>query len=154
MVSKPEQWIEAFAKAGANSITFHIEATENPKQLIDTIRGYNMNASIAIKPKTNLSQILPLVPDLDMVLIMTVEPGFGGQEFMEDVVPKVKELRDKYPSLNIQVDGGINEQTISIVAKAGANVIVSGSGIFKSKDPKSTISYFRQTVSNFNSKSS
>ena len=109
---------------------------------------------IAIKPKTPVEDVYPYADDLDMCLIMTVEPGFGGQKFMDDMMPKVKALREKYPSLNIQVDGGLSPKTIDSAAKAGANVIVAGSAVFKSDDPQSTISFLRSSCLNAQSSTS
>eukprot|EP01089_Gocevia_fonbrunei_P000959 TRINITY_DN1091_c0_g1_i1.p1 TRINITY_DN1091_c0_g1~~TRINITY_DN1091_c0_g1_i1.p1 ORF type:complete len:221 (+),score=66.71 TRINITY_DN1091_c0_g1_i1:346-1008(+) len=146
MVSNPEQWVEDFAKAGADNYTFHIEATSDPSGLIKKIHDNKMKAGIAIKPKTELEKVLPYVEEADMILVMTVEPGFGGQEFMQDMMEKVTTLRSKYPNLNIEVDGGINEKTIDVAAKAGANVIVSGSGIFKAKDMTATVAALRKAV--------
>ena len=131
MVSEPRKWVDDFAKAGANQFCFHIEAEKDPKTLIQLIKSKGMKAAIAIKPKTPVEDVYPYADDLDMCLIMTVEPGFGGQKFMDDMMPKVKALREKYPSLNIQVDGGLSPKTIDSAAKAGANVIVAGSAVFK-----------------------
>jgi len=105
-----------------------------------------MRVGIAIKPKTPVEAILHLVPQVDMVLVMTVEPGFGGQAFMADMMPKVRLLRDRFPTLNIEVDGGLAPDTIEAAAKAGANVIVAGSSVFKSKDPGATIALLREAV--------
>jgi ribulose-phosphate 3-epimerase len=101
---------------------------------------------IAIKPNTPLTQVLPFVTQADMILIMTVEPGFGGQKFMSNMMTKVKTLREAYPSLDIEVDGGVGLGTIDEAAKAGANMIVSGSAIISSSDPKSVISQLRDAV--------
>eukprot|EP01087_Luapelamoeba_hula_P005485 TRINITY_DN1554_c0_g1_i1.p1 TRINITY_DN1554_c0_g1~~TRINITY_DN1554_c0_g1_i1.p1 ORF type:complete len:242 (+),score=63.80 TRINITY_DN1554_c0_g1_i1:23-727(+) len=150
MVTDPGKWVADFGKAGASSITFHIEANitdGNVSALIDEIHAAGMKASVAIKPHTPLDDKLFNVCDkLDMVLIMTVEPGFGGQAFMPDMMPKVRTLREKFPKLNIQVDGGLNEETIDEAAKAGANVIVAGSGIFKASDPRAAIATLRSSV--------
>eukprot|EP00938_MAST-03A_sp_MAST-3A-sp1_P001406 g1406.t1 len=121
MVSEPRKWVDDFAKAGADQFCFHIEVEKDPKSLIQEIKSKGMKAAIAIKPKTPVDTVYPYAEDLDMCLIMTVEPGFGGQKFMEDMMPKVKALREKYPSLNIQVDGGLSPKTIDSAAKAGAN---------------------------------
>jgi ribulose-phosphate 3-epimerase len=146
MVSQPERWVDDFQKAGANSITFHIEATNDPAGLIAKTKAAGMRVGITLKPGTKLDAILPYVEYVDMVLVMTVEPGFGGQEFMADMMPKVRELRAKFPALDIEVDGGINEKTIDTAAEAGANVIVSGSGVFKAQDRKAAIEVLRQAV--------
>eukprot|EP01027_Heterolobosea_sp_BB2_P002109 GEZU01003179.1.p1 GENE.GEZU01003179.1~~GEZU01003179.1.p1 ORF type:complete len:203 (+),score=67.27 GEZU01003179.1:215-823(+) len=150
MVSNPGQWVEDFAKAGANSITFHYEAVDKPTELIEKIVANGMKAAISIKPKTPVDVLFPILDkelnNLSMILIMTVEPGFGGQEFMPDMMPKVRALRERYPKLNIQVDGGLSPDTIDQAAEAGANVIVAGSAIFGAKDPAGVISTLREAV--------
>jgi ribulose-phosphate 3-epimerase len=147
MVSRPEQWVDDFAKAGASGITFHIEATSDPDALIDRIHAKGMRAAIALKPQTPVEAVLPFAAKLDMVLVMTVEPGFGGQAFMPGMMPKVRELRQRFPDLDIQVDGGIGPgETVDAVAAAGANVIVSGTGVFKARDSKAAIAALRQAV--------
>lgn len=146
MVSKPEQWVEDFAKAGANSYTFHVEAASDSAALIKKIRDAKMRVGITLKPGTPLSAIEPFVSSVDMVLVMTVEPGFGGQSFMADQLDKVRSLRKQYPHLDIEVDGGIGPDTVQQAAEAGANVLVSGSAIFKSKDMKATIHTLREAV--------
>uniref|UniRef100_A0A7S4IV97 Ribulose-phosphate 3-epimerase n=1 Tax=Vannella robusta TaxID=1487602 RepID=A0A7S4IV97_9EUKA len=147
MVSNPRQWIKDFQQAGASGYTLHIEAVEENEieDVLKEIREAGMNVGVAIKPKTNLTQLHALLEKnlIDMVLIMTVEPGFGGQSFMADMMPKVEELRKNFPSLEIQVDGGISDKTIEQAAKAGANVFVSGSGIFKAEDPKAMIALLK-----------
>jgi ribulose-phosphate 3-epimerase len=153
MVSNPEQWVTDFAKAGANSYTFHVEATKDARALIDAIHAAGMKAGITLKPGTPLTDILPFVPLVDMVLIMTVEPGFGGQSFMAGQMEKVRTLRASYPLLNIEVDGGIGPDTIETAASAGANVIVSGSAVFKAKDMRATIKLMRDAVNNHIDKS-
>eukprot|EP00002_Diphylleia_rotans_P038004 TRINITY_DN8576_c0_g1_i1.p1 TRINITY_DN8576_c0_g1~~TRINITY_DN8576_c0_g1_i1.p1 ORF type:complete len:220 (+),score=66.50 TRINITY_DN8576_c0_g1_i1:57-716(+) len=146
MVSNPEQWVTDFASAGANQYTFHIEATNDAAALIQKIKATGMRAGIALKPKTPVEQVVPFLDMVDMVLIMTVEPGFGGQSFMEDTMPKVRALRDLKPELDIQVDGGLDTKTIKVAAAAGANNIVAGTSIFKSQDPAATIATLRQEV--------
>mmetsp|Transcript_43853 Transcript_43853/g.72434 ORF Transcript_43853/g.72434 Transcript_43853/m.72434 type:complete len:258 (-) Transcript_43853:61-834(-) len=172
MVSDPMKWLEPFAKSGANQISYHYETQrtmQEHRQIIDKILSLNMKASIAVKPKTEISESstagdVEQVPSalqvietfrekLHQVLIMTVEPGFGGQKFMTDQMSKVQFLRKKYPDLNIQVDGGVNVSTIDAAAKAGANVIVSGSGVFGYKEdnalkPDKAIQIMRDSVNN------
>uniref|UniRef100_A0A3Q2HNA9 ribulose-phosphate 3-epimerase n=1 Tax=Equus caballus TaxID=9796 RepID=A0A3Q2HNA9_HORSE len=112
MVSRPEQWVKPMAVAGANQYTFHLEATENPGALIKDIRENGMKVGLAIKPGTTVEYLAPWANQIDMALVMTVEPGFGGQKFMEDMMPKVHWLRTQFPSLDIEVDGGVGPDTI------------------------------------------
>lgn len=147
MVSAPEQWIQAMADAGANMYTFHIEATTNATDLIAQIRSANMKVGVAVKPNTPIEDVLPICPLVDMVLVMTVEPGFGGQSFMIDMMPKVSTLRQQFPNLDIQVDGGIDALNVDVATKAGANCIVSGSGIFNYRNNvKSIIQSMKDSV--------
>ena len=146
MVSNPEQWIDDVAKAGADQYTFHYEATENHEQVIEKIRAKGMKVGIALKPKTPVDVLYPLADKIDIALIMTVEPGFGGQKFMADMMPKVSALRSKFPNLNIEVDGGLGPDTIDQAASAGANVIVAGTSVYKAQSPKDVISTLRETV--------
>ncbi|XP_015277009.1 PREDICTED: ribulose-phosphate 3-epimerase [Gekko japonicus] len=143
MVAKPEQWVKPMAVAGANQYTFHIEATENAGALIKDIRENGMKVGLAIKPGTTVEYLAPWASQIDMALVMTVEPGFGGQKFMEDMMPKVNWLRTQFPSLDIEVDGGVGPDTIHKCAEAGANMIVSGSAIMKSDDPRAVINLLR-----------
>ncbi|RHZ89898.1 hypothetical protein Glove_9g184 [Diversispora epigaea] len=146
MVSNPEKWVDDFAKAGASLYNFHIEATDKPLELIERIRKSGMKVGIAIKPKTSIDLIYPFADKIDLCLVMTVEPGFGGQKFMHDCMPKVKALRERFPELDIEVDGGLALDTIEEAAKAGANVIVAGTSIFKADNPKEVILTFRNIV--------
>ena len=148
MVSQPEQWIPAFAKAGASQVTFHVEATSDPEACARAIRGRGMQVGIAVKPKTDAQVIFPVLDKrlIDTALVMTVEPGFGGQRFMPDTMSKVRTLRQKYPELNIQVDGGLGKDTIEMAADAGANVIVAGTSIFGAKDRKMAQEHLRRVV--------
>lgn len=138
MIKDPEKYIESFVKAGSDIITFHIESDGDPKEIIKLIRYYKKKVGISIRPKTALKSIETLLPMVDMVLVMTVEPGFGGQEFMPDCVSKIEELRKIFRK-DIQVDGGVNSQTVADVVKAGANVIVAGTSIFGSKNYEEAI---------------
>ncbi|CCG81840.1 Ribulose-phosphate 3-epimerase [Taphrina deformans PYCC 5710] len=150
MVSDPGRWVDRMASAGADSFTFHVEAVtaggNDPGQLVDAIHGRGMRAACALKPGTPADAVAGFAHKLDMVLVMTVEPGFGGQSFMPDMMPKVRTLRERYPGLDIQVDGGITVDTVGAVADSGANCIVSGTGIFKAKDPAQAIATMRQAV--------
>ena len=145
MIENPEKYIEPFAKAGANIITFHYEATQDKTdEVIELIRSFGCKVGISIKPKTNQDVLIPYWDKIDMVLVMTVEPGFGGQEFMGYCAQKIPYIRAKAPeSLIVQVDGGINEQTAKICKGLGANSLVAGSYIYGSDDIKSAIESLR-----------
>ena len=144
MVSDPEKWVEPVRKAGGDQYTFHLEATANPAALIERIHVSGMKAGIAIKPDTPVDAILPFVSVVQMVLVMTVEPGFGGQKFMTAMMPKIRRLRELHPSLDIGVDGGLAPDTVDLVAEAGANMIVAGSSVFRpSPSPRMTIALLR-----------
>lgn len=135
MIENPEKYIEAFAKAGSDLITFHLEATDEPKKVIDLIKSFGKKAGISIKPKTEAKEVFPYLKDVDLVLVMTVEPGFGGQEFMHESamkIPLIKECSSE--DLIIQVDGGINNLTAKICTSLGANSLVAGSYIYGSSD--------------------
>ncbi|CAM9116881.1 unnamed protein product [Chrysoparadoxa australica] len=148
MVTAPAQWVDEMAAAGVDRLTFHIEATDDPEGLIKHIKSKGMKVGIALKPKTPLSTMLHLVPELDLVLIMTVEPGFGGQSFMKDQMLKVSELRAKFPDLDVEVDGGLNDATIDEAAAAGANMIVAGSYVFKG-DRATKISTLKRSIEKY-----
>lgn len=134
MIENPEKYIEAFAKAGSDLITFHLEACENEKkvkEVVNLIKSFEKKVGISIKPKTEVKEILPYLNDIDLVLVMTVEPGFGGQEFMHDCALKIPQIKEKAPeNLIIQVDGGINNLTAKICTSLGANSLVAGSYIY------------------------
>lgn len=152
MVSEPAKWIEPLKKAGASSLTFHLESdipNQDPKDMIQKIRDAGMKVGMVIKPKTPIESIFQYADQLDVVLIMTVEPGFSGQKFMADMMPKVRALREKFPNLNIQVDGGLSPETIDRAAEAGANVIVAASAIFGSDDRKGVIDTLRAGVEKY-----
>ncbi|KAF7726930.1 RIBULOSE-phosphate 3-epimerase [Apophysomyces ossiformis] len=147
MVSNPAQWVDDIAKAGGQMYTFHIEATDDPIGVIRKIHAAGMQAGVAIKPKTPAETVMGQVAEeADMILVMTVEPGFGGQRFMAECMPKVEALRRKYPKLDIEVDGGLSMETIDASADAGANVIVAGTGIFKAEKPDEVITAFKDKV--------
>lgn len=139
MIVNPDKYIKDFAKAGADIITFHLEALE-PKRVmetIDVIHKEGLKAGISIKPGTDVKELIPYIKCVEMVLIMTVEPGFGGQKFMQDMMDKVRFVREvaekENKELDIQVDGGINNETLKVAMEAGANIFVLGTAFFKSE---------------------
>ncbi len=151
MVKEPsEEYIKTFIntnrKLKINNITVHYEACSNLEKTLDFIEKNNIKAAVAINPKTPLDKIKKFLDKVDMVLIMTVEPGFSGQKFIEGCMEKVKELRSLKPDLDIEVDGGINDETASIAVKAGANVLVVSSFIFKAKDKVAAIKKILKSV--------
>ena len=141
MIENPGKYIEPFAKAGADIITFHYEAAkEKTSDIIKLIHSFNIKAGLSIKPKTKPEEILKYLPELDMVLIMTVEPGFGGQKFMPECAEKIPVIREKSPeNLIIQVDGGINAETAKVCTQYGANSLVAGNYIYKSENTEKAI---------------
>ncbi|CAL8084636.1 unnamed protein product [Orchesella dallaii] len=148
MVANPEQWVEPMADAGANQYTFHIEATRDVPGLCRKIKEAGMKAGIGLKPGTPIEELLPHIDEADMILIMTVEPGFGGQSFMSHMLPKVEYLRKNYPELDIEVDGGVGLGNIQSCADAGANMIVAGTAIIGAEDQRYVISTMKETVFN------
>ncbi len=146
MISEPLRYVEDFADAGADIICFHIESESDTEKTVNKILECGCRAAIAIKPGTPASAVLPYLSRLAMVLVMTVEPGFGGQSFMEDMMPKIKEIRAAAPDIDIEVDGGVNPETIKTAASAGANVFVAGSAVFKSEDPAKTIEMLKDNA--------
>lgn len=149
MVSKPAQWVSDMKTAGADIFTFHIEIeNQSIEDLVDMIKASDMKVGIALKPATPVESVYPYLSMIDQVLVMTVEPGFGGQSFMSDMMPKVATLRDRCPCINIQVDGGLAASTIDIAATAGANMIVAGSAVFKNS-PANVISILRRSVEKY-----
>lgn len=135
MITEPERYIKEFTESGADIITFHVEATDDPGKVIDMIHEKGLKAGISVKPKTPLSAIEPFLEKIDMLLIMSVEPGFGGQAYIEGSTEKIGEAREMVKAhgleTDIQVDGGINLQNLPEVLEAGANIIVAGSSVFK-----------------------
>ena len=135
MIVEPERYVEEFVKAGSDLITFHVEATKDPGKVIDMIHEKGLKAGISVKPKTPLDAIEPYLEKIDMLLIMSVEPGFGGQAYIEGSTEKIRAAREMVKAhgliTDIQVDGGINLQNLPEVLEAGANIIVAGSSVFK-----------------------
>lgn len=145
MISNPEKYIDDFAKAGSDIITFHYEAEpDNVIKLVDKIHSYGIKAGISIKPKTTVDEIKQYSDIVDLVLIMTVEPGFGGQKFMQDCADKIKEIKEiAKKDIIIEIDGGINKETAEYCKKLGANALVAGSYVFSSNDMKEAINSLR-----------
>jgi len=146
MISDPLFYAEDFVKAGADIITFHTECDSDTEKTIDKIKSLGCKASLAVKPNTPIEEVFPYLDKLSMVLVMTVEPGFGGQSFMESTMPKIKALRENCPDMDIEVDGGINPETVKIAGAAGANVFVAGSAVFKSENPIETIRILKENA--------
>ena len=140
MIKEPIRYVETFCKAGADYLTIHIEADtlENTKKAIKMIKEMGVKAGISVKPKTQLDAIEQLLPELDLVLVMTVEPGFGGQKFMADMMPKLKAIREKLDEVNpecrLEVDGGVDLNTVKICKENGADTFVAGSAYYKAED--------------------
>lgn len=138
MVENPEKYIEDFKKAGADQIVVHAEATKHLHRCIQQIKAGNMKAGVALNPATPLAAVEEILPYVDMVLLMTVNPGFGGQSFIETMVPKVRRLaemiKERDLAVDIQVDGGINDKTAKLVTAAGANILVAGSYVYGAED--------------------
>ncbi|WP_035769207.1 ribulose-phosphate 3-epimerase [Butyrivibrio sp. NC2002] len=134
MIEEPIRYVEQFAESGADIITFHVEAASDPREVIDKIHSLGKKAGMAIKPKTDVNAFKPYMESLDMLLVMTVEPGFGGQKYIDYCTDKIKETRKMLDmaglSTDIEIDGGVNKDNITIPLEAGANVIVAGSAVF------------------------
>lgn len=153
MIVEPEKYVEAFRKAGADIINFHLEATKDPAAVIRQIKATGAKAAITIKPKTPVEELLPYLSEVDMVLVMTVEPGFGGQSFMEDQVEKIRTLsqwkKEQGYTYDIEVDGGVNLKTLRTVLDAGANVIVAGSAVFGKEDVAGAVRDFMEVFKEY-----
>ncbi|KAL2720330.1 ribulose-phosphate 3-epimerase [Vespula squamosa] len=146
MVSNPEQWIEPMADAGVNQYTFHVEAVKDVPSVCRKVREAGMKVGVALKPDTPANVVVDYIDLADMILVMTVEPGFGGQKFMESMMPKVAWFRKNYPTLDIEVDGGVGPSTIKTCAKAGANMIVSGTAVIGAPDQAKVIKDLKDAV--------
>ena len=147
MILEPEKYAEDFKKAGADILTVHYEACTHLHRNIQQIKGLGMQAGVALNPHTPVELLQDIIQDIDLVLIMSVNPGFGGQQFIPHSLQKIRELRqminEKKLKVKIEVDGGITEENAKDVVNAGADVLVAGSTIFKSKDPKKTIEFLK-----------
>ncbi|KRB45783.1 MULTISPECIES: ribulose-phosphate 3-epimerase [unclassified Terrabacter] len=147
MIEDPDRWAPSYAEAGCQSVTFHVEAARDPRALARTLRAAGSRAAMALKPGTAFAPYEDLLPDLDMVLVMTVEPGFGGQSFMADQMPKVRQVREAVRrhggEIWIQVDGGVSADTIEQCADAGADVFVAGSAVYGAEDAAAAVDELR-----------
>jgi ribulose-phosphate 3-epimerase len=147
MIDDPDRWAPAYAEAGCGSVTFHVEAARAPIRLAREIRGLGARASMALKPATPIEPYADLLPELDMVLLMTVEPGFGGQKFLDVVLPKIRQARSLIEKTGgecwLQVDGGVSLETIERCSSAGADVFVAGSAVYAAADPDAMVASLR-----------
>ena len=147
MIEDPDRWAPMYAEAGGSSVTFHIEAARDPRTLARNLRSAGARAGMAVKPGTDFAPYEDLLPDLDMVLVMTVEPGFGGQSFMADQMPKVAQVREAVRRAGgeiwVQVDGGVSASTIEQCAEAGADVFVAGSAVYGAQDAAAAVDELR-----------
>ncbi|MFJ5713354.1 ribulose-phosphate 3-epimerase [Neobacillus sp. NPDC093127] len=147
MIENPDQYIEAFAKAGADYITVHVEACRHLHRTIQNIKSFGIKAGVVLNPATPVESIQHIIGDIDMVLLMSVNPGFGGQKFIPEVLPKIKTVKrmaeEKGLALEIEIDGGVNPETGKLCMEAGANVLVAGSAIYNQPDYAKAISLIR-----------
>lgn len=144
MITNPEKYIKDFAEAGAETITIHVEATgSKTSEVLKQIRALGVKPALSLNPPTPIEAVRPYLDEVDMILVMTVNPGFGGQVFIEDCLAKISTLRKWKPNLEIGVDGGINAETASLAIKAGANILIAGSYIFKAKNREEAIEKLR-----------
>ena len=151
MITDPDRWAPGYAELGAASVTFHLEAATDPIALARTLRGIGARAGVAVKPATPIERLFDVLDEFDQILVMTVEPGFGGQSFMADQMPKLARLHDEArrrgSQVWLQVDGGISESTIAQAAEAGADTFVAGSAVFGADDPGQAIEALRREAS-------
>ena len=150
MITEPQRYIDDFVKAGADIITIHYESCENPREVIKYIKSKEVKAGLAIKPATPADVVYDMLGELDMVLVMTVEPGFGGQKMIPETLEKVRQIRSyankRGINIDIEVDGGLNADNVGMATEAGANVIVAGSAVYNAKSPKEVIKTMKETA--------
>ena len=153
MITDPIRYIDDFVRAGSDLLTIHYESCDDPSTALQAIRAAGIKAAIAIKPATPAEKIFPLLPLVDMALVMTVEPGFGGQKLIPETIKKVREIRSYADqnglTLDIQVDGGITAENLPLLTEAGANVIVAGSAIFRADDPAAVIAEMNEQANKY-----
>jgi ribulose-phosphate 3-epimerase len=147
MIEDPDQYIEAFAKAGADYITVHVEATRHLHRTLHLIKSFGVKAGVVLNPATPVETIQHIIADIDMVLLMSVNPGFGGQKFIPEVLPKIKKVKElaaeKGAAIEIEIDGGVNPETAKLCIEAGATVLVAGSAVYNQEDRKKAIELIR-----------
>jgi ribulose-phosphate 3-epimerase len=147
MIENPDQYIEAFAKAGADFITVHVEACRHLHRTVQNIKSFGIKAGVVLNPATPVESIQHIIGDIDMVLLMSVNPGFGGQKFIPEVLPKIRKVKEiaeqKGLDIEIEIDGGVNSETAKLCMEAGANVLVAGSAIYNEEDYAKAISQIR-----------
>lgn len=148
MIEDADRWAPAYAEVGCDSVTFHAEAAVAPIRLAREIHRQGAKVGMALRPATDITPYIELLPEIDMLLVMTVEPGFGGQSFLDSMLPKIRRTRDAISAANlqvtVQVDGGISRDTIALAAEAGADVFVAGSAVFKAEDAYNEVEALRE----------
>lgn len=143
MLQRPMAYLEAFRKAGADLIAVHAECEDDTEELLRAIRKTGAKAGLVLKPATPAEALFPFAPLLDLAVVMTVEPGFGGQKFMEEPLSKIGQIKEKFPHLLVEVDGGVNRETAPLCREAGADVLVAGTAVFRAEDPALAIAQLR-----------
>lgn len=143
MLQRPMAYLEAFRKAGADLIAVHVECEDDTEELLRAIRRTGAKAGLVLKPATPAEALFPFAPLLDLAVVMTVEPGFGGQKFMEAPLSKIGQIKEKFPHLLVEVDGGVNRETAPLCREAGADVLVAGTAVFRAEDPALAIAQLR-----------
>jgi ribulose-phosphate 3-epimerase len=144
MIMNPQKYIEEFAKAGADIISFHTEIEGDIGEGVKLIKGLGKKAGLVIKPNTKAADIFPFAEELYSVTVMTVEPGFGGQEMILEALEKVREIKSKFPHILIEIDGGVNRETAHLCAEAGADILVAGTAVFKAESPEEEIKFLQE----------
>lgn len=143
MLQRPMVYLEAFRKAGADLIAVHAECEDDTEELLRAIRRTGAKAGLVLKPATPAEVLFPFAPLLDLAVVMTVEPGFGGQKFMEAPLSKIRQIKERFPHLLVEVDGGVNRETAPLCREAGADVLVAGTAVFRAEDPALAIAQLR-----------
>lgn len=143
MLQRPMAYLEAFRKAGADLIAVHAECEDDTEELLRAIGKTGAKAGLVLKPATPAEVLFPFAPLLDLAVVMTVEPGFGGQKFMEAPLSKIRQIKEKFPHLLVEVDGGVNRETAPLCREAGADVLVAGTAVFRAEDPAQAIAQLR-----------